>query len=368
MGFSGRFLNLVKQQLINVGSESSVEQLVVYAAQAREGDTPSLEALGCWPGFGKALPPVEAEAELLSPSPYRRWYPLQEGSILLGVLRVEISRDNQVWSESLDQKFTSFALTLTQVLGLELERAKLAQEITEQKEYISLTIHQLRNPLAALRTYAQLLMRKIGPNSKHKNLVEGLILEQDQLNKYVSALDKITQAKLTPQHNSPVPLLLPPVLSKASESNIKSLLKPLLDRASARANLQGRQWYEPSKWPDWAYKPCSEDQTVIAEIVANLIENAFQYSNLKPIGLHVNDQGLCVWDEGKPITSEERESIFKKGFRGTSSGNSPGTGLGLALGRQLAEGIGSKLELIVPPSEFDSKLPKTGNAFVIKIH
>ena len=102
--------------------------------------------------------------------------------------------------------------------------------------------------------------------------------------------------------------------------------------------------------------------------VANLIENAFQYSNLKPIGLHVNDQGLCVWDEGKPITSEERESIFKKGFRGTSSGNSPGTGLGLALGRQLAEGIGSKLELIVPPSEFDSKLPKTGNAFVIKIH
>ena len=152
MGFSGRFLNLVKQQLINVGSESSVEQLVVYAAQAREGDTPSLEALGCWPGFGKALPPVEAEAELLSPSPYRRWYPLQEGSILLGVLRVEISRENQVWSESLDQKFTSFALTLTQVLGLELERAKLAQEITEQKEYISLTIHQLRNPLAALRT------------------------------------------------------------------------------------------------------------------------------------------------------------------------------------------------------------------------
>ena len=89
MQVSERFLNLVRQQLISYEADLAVEHLVVYIAQSQEGESPSLEAVGQWPVLKKALQPLEADRELRAPSPNRRWYPLQEGDILLGVLRVE---------------------------------------------------------------------------------------------------------------------------------------------------------------------------------------------------------------------------------------------------------------------------------------
>ena len=89
MKLSDRFLNLVQQQLFSFEGENSLQRLVVYVAQARDGQEPSLEVVGQWPSSAKALTSVESAQELRTPSPDRRWYPLQEGSILLGVLRAE---------------------------------------------------------------------------------------------------------------------------------------------------------------------------------------------------------------------------------------------------------------------------------------
>ena len=38
----------------------------------------------------------------------------------------------------------------------------------QQRLQLNLMVHQLRNPLAALRTYAQLLLRRLGPDSDHR--------------------------------------------------------------------------------------------------------------------------------------------------------------------------------------------------------
>ena len=83
------------------------------------------------------------------------------------------------------------------------------------------------------------------------------------------------------------------------------MLKPLIDRAEATAILQGRKWYGPLAWPDWTNEPRSSGDGVIAEIVANLLENAFRYSSSNsPIGIYISDKGLCVWDGGTPISEE----------------------------------------------------------------
>ena len=103
MKLSNRFLNLVKQQLNSFEAEAPLEKLVVYIAQARDGRAPSLEAVSQWPATGnKSLPPVEADPELRAPSPDRRWYPLQEGTILLGVLRAEKPLSSPSWPTRLD--------------------------------------------------------------------------------------------------------------------------------------------------------------------------------------------------------------------------------------------------------------------------
>jgi len=368
MQLSERFLNFVQQQLNGFESEASIQYLVVYVALSNDGGSPSLEAVGQWPILEKVLSPVESDPALRVPSPDRRWYPLQEGSILLGVLRAERSGVDEVWSEALDQRLQSAAMVLAQCLGLELERSRLFDDLSQQREQIGLMVHQLRNPLAALRTYAQLLMRKVGPDSNHLSLIEGLLVEQDQLNRYISALDEISQNKLPSSNRSPSPLLLPPVISKGPSLNVRSLLKPLIDRAVATAHLQGRKWYGPSKWPEWTNKPKTSSEGVIAEIVANLLENAFRYSaSTSPIGIHLSEIGICVWDGGTRIPENERERIFQKGIRGKSVDERSGSGMGLALGRQLAEQLGGELQLVVPPSAVDDSLPNEGNAFCIML-
>jgi signal transduction histidine kinase len=117
----------------------------------------------------------------------------------------------------------------------------------------------------------------------------------------------------------------------------------------------------------------------VAEILANLLENAFRYSPIEaPIGLHCvalasdADGGagggptavsLTVWDSGPAIPFEERQRIFERGARGRAQGAIPGSGLGLALARHLARRLGGDLELVVPPQAVDPALPDQGNAF-----
>ncbi len=367
MQLSESFLNLVKQQLSSFESEDLLERLVVYVAQTREGHSPSLEEVGKWPLNGNALLPVEEDPDVRTPSAERRWYPFQEGKILLGVLRAEKVRSSSEWPKSLELRLQATSATLTHCLSLELERSKLLEQMDQQRSQISLMVHQIRNPLAALRTYAQLLLRRLGPESIHHNLVQGLLTEQDQLNRYVSALDQIGQFNLPIEAPNSSPLLLPPVFSEDLNSSIRDLLTPLMDRAAATANLQNRLWITPIDWPSWTEMP-SEGNGEIAEIVANLLENAFRYSpSSTSLGLKLKDGALCVWDSGNPIANDEREKIFYKGFRGKNTADISGSGIGLALGRQLAEKLGGSLSLISSPADFDKSLPAKGNAFVLTI-
>ena len=58
----------------------------------------------------------------------------------------------------------------------------------------------------------------------------------------------------------------------------------------------------------------------IAEIVANLLENAFKYAQKDAeIGLAITSNGLCIFDDGKKITKNENEKIFQKGYRGSAA-------------------------------------------------
>ena len=81
--------------------------------------------------------------------------------------------------------------------------------------------------------------------------------------------------------------------------------------------------------------------------MANLLENAFKYAQKDAeIGLEITSNGLCIFDDGKKITKNEKEKIFEKGFRGSAAKKKDGTGVGLFLARKLAKQIGGELRLL----------------------
>ncbi len=367
MQLSDSFLHLAQQQLQSLGISGALQHLVLYVAQGEPGATASLVMVEQWPKAMAPLPAAEADPTLRTPATERRWYPLRQDTLLLGALRAETQSDAQ-WSDDLDQRLHASAGAIATCLSLDLERCRLHEQLEQQQLHINLMVHQLRNPLAALRTYAQLLLRRLGPDSNHRELVENLLQEQGQLNRYVAALDSIGKPEAQLGSGEASPLLLPPVLPDQHQLSFHQLLTPLVERATATAALQGRTWEGPATWPSWMQQPRPAGDGVVAEIVANLMENAFRYSpSGSTLGLHLLQDGLCLWDGGPAIPSEERDRIFERGVRGSSSQERSGSGLGLALARQLAEERGGSLELAASPQTVDSALPAEGNAFVLRL-
>ena len=367
MQLSNRFLTLVKQQLQSFSGVEALDKLVVYIAQSSEGDAPSFTMLDQWPAESGRLPEIAEDPILRIPAPERHWFPLRHDDLLLGVLRAEQHRESE-WSDQLDRRLQASASALAYSLGLELERSRLLDELHQQRQQMNLVVHQLRNPLAALRTYAQLLLRRLGPEHLQRPLVTGLLQEQAQLARYITSLDLIGQENLPHGPEAPAPLLLPQVTSEGPGLTIEQLLQPLVARAAATAALQNRVWQTPDHWPAWTQEIRPDDDAVISEIVANLLENAFRYSPSGcPLGLSLLERSILIWDGGPPIPEQEQKLIFRKGERGSSSKDQSGSGLGLALARHLAEERGGALVLHTHPDQLDPSLPSRGNAFLLSL-
>ena len=364
MQVSKRFLALLEQQLAQFTDRPDLLALVVYVAVPEPGGQPSLVAIGHWPQ-SLALTERAGTGSNVDSEAGRRWLALRDDTMLLGALRVDA--DRWPWPDNLSERLEATARCLTEALRLDMEQQRLGRALSQRDDQLRLLVHQLRNPLAALRTFGQLLRRRLDGDPRNLPLVESLLGEQRQISRYVEAIDHLTEAPaLISSESSNPPLLLPAGLSQGDSQTLEQILQPLLERAAATANLQGRRWEAPSVLPAW-----HGDASALGEIVANLLENAFRYSRSGgAIGLHcqANEQlELSIWDSGPLIPSEEREQIFAKGVRGSNGAALPGSGLGLALARDLARDLGGDLELVVPASRLDPELPAEGNAFVLRL-
>jgi len=347
MNLSKKFEELIIKQLESFGCSMGVTNLVMYLASAKQGTKASFEIIGQWPKIDRLLISIEDDPSLKVSSPNRRWYPLQENDILLGVLRVETDLKGGNWPVSLDSRLKALSISLAKCVSIELERQNKNEEINYLKNQVNVIIHQLRNPLAALRTYAKLLIKRLGSDDDSIEIVERMIIEQKQINQYMDSFAQLNSPIQLPLEIGEERLLLPPNLDNKKVITVQSLLRPILERGKANADLENRDWTEPSLWPDWTISPLKAKYAVIAEIVANLLENAFKYAQKDAeIGLAITSNGLYIFDDGKKITKNENEKIFEKGFRGSAAKKKDGTGVGLFLARKLAKQIGGDLRLL----------------------
>ena len=118
----------------------------------------------------------------------------------------------------------------------------------------------------------------------------------------------------------------------------------------------------PPNGPCWG----RGDPDAVARVVRILIDNALRYGDGKAIRvIAAEDATVEVADRGPGVPLEERDRIFERFYRGRARGSEGGFGLGLAIGRELAERMGGTLTLADRPgggTRFTLSLPRSHGA------
>jgi signal transduction histidine kinase len=117
----------------------------------------------------------------------------------------------------------------------------------------------------------------------------------------------------------------------------------------------------PPLGPCWA----RGDPGAIARIARILLDNALRFAPpgdaVRVVAAYHGDSAtLEVADHGPGVPPDERELIFERFQRGSATGGEGGVGLGLAIGRELAERQGGTLVLAPgdgPGARFVLRLP-----------
>ena len=111
--------------------------------------------------------------------------------------------------------------------------------------------------------------------------------------------------------------------------------------------------------------PVRVDAELIQVVLSNLIDNGLKYSPPShpiTIGARLSEGKVILYvaDQGKGIPPEEQAHIFEKFFRGRNERHLQGTGMGLAIAREVLRAHGEDIVLTNLPgrgSEFSFGLP-----------
>jgi signal transduction histidine kinase/CheY-like chemotaxis protein len=216
----------------------------------------------------------------------------------------------------------------------ERERVALREADQAKNEFLAMLGHELRNPLSAITTSAQVL-RISKPGAETGALAHQVIERQArQMARLVEDLMDISRLATGKLRLELELLDLCAVVDRAVET-----WRHGASRREVRVTLHGG--------PTWV----RIDRSRIEQIVVNLLDNAAKFSPKGgAIDVEVRSEGehavLEVRDQGQGIAAEDLALIFETFYQGTQSMHRPqgGLGLGLALVKRLVALHGGRVQ------------------------
>jgi signal transduction histidine kinase len=239
-------------------------------------------------------------------------------------------------------------------LELEAQNERLRESDRLKSELVSIVSHELRTPLTSILGFTSVLRtRQLSEEDRQRYLA----IVEEQARRLSALVEDFLD------------------LQRIEEGHLE-LKQELIDLAAV-LRKEARVFAEQSTLhtlklalPDDSL-PVYGDESRLTQVVGNLVSNAIKYS---PAGGEVVVAGeraaefveVRVRDHGVGIPADQHERIFTKFYRGHAAARGiPGTGLGLALAREIVEAHGGRLGFTSAEDEgstFWMQLPAARNA------
>ena len=261
------------------------------------------------------------------------WYGVRRGLSALTRLRREIEgRSDRDLSPLPEARTPQEIQPLIYAMNDLLRR--LSNTLAAQQRFVTDAAHQLRTPVAGIKTQTELALRMTDSAERQKALQQ-LHTATENLSRLIHQL--LALARSEPDAQS-AHVLERVDLNREMREATSEWVPRALDR-NIDLGFEG---------PDEAVM-VRGNAFLLREMLGNLLDNAIRYS---PAGSHVTVEVSCegrnavlrVEDNGSGIAPEERTRVFERFYRvlGTEA---DGCGLGLAIVREVAQGHGATVSL-----------------------
>lgn len=243
-------------------------------------------------------------------------------------------------------------LALCGVIGFMIGILRLSER---RAVFVSAVTHELRTPLTTFNMYTEMLSSGLVPKGREMAYVDILKDEAARLTHLVDNVLSYARVEKNSVCLHPERIAVP-----ALAASIISRISPRL----AGTGMDSQLFIAPELQTEYVMA----DMTAVEQIVYNLADNAAKYAQLDGSILKVKLSRekrfliIRVEDGGRGISESLRKKLFRPFFRSAeeAAGKQPGVGLGLALSRELARGLGGDLWLEASSgdgSRFALKLP-----------
>jgi signal transduction histidine kinase len=250
----------------------------------------------------------------------------------------EMTRQAAEWSEhDLERRFsqgpardefTRLAATLDGLLD------RVAASLRHEQLLTAELSHELRTPLTAISAEAQYALRHGDGDPDSRHGYEQILHSARRMTRILDTLIAAARAQA-----SSAPTLSDPVAGTRAAIQACSGL--------AAARRLALELTEPEH-----RVVAGVDGGLLERVLAPLLENACRHAEHAVRVAVAQVDGvieIAVEDDGRGILAEDRDRIFDPGYRApqaaANGGPSPGAGLGLALARRLARGVGGDVTL-----------------------
>ncbi|HXI21372.1 MAG TPA: GAF domain-containing sensor histidine kinase [Gemmatimonadales bacterium] len=231
------------------------------------------------------------------------------------------------------------------------ESARLLEEVQRlhraRERFFAMVNHELRNSLAAVYGWAEMLVRRKDPQTVPRAAFEVL----DSAEQSIALInDLLDLSRLDEDRLRPV----------IQEVECCGVIRQAVSRVTPAADSKGVT--VESGLPDY-FPACRTDPHRVEQILVNLLTNAVRHT---PSGSTVRVSlreaegriSFQIEDEGPGVAVEDTERIFDV-YQTHAVEEGQGSGLGLPLSRRLARLLGGELSVVPRPGE--------GGCFVLEL-